>query len=335
MAERPHILANWVRNLFGMRDREEENKASTATRIWDGMSGGPLGLWSAIGGGYRDKGWSVDSLDPDTRKMLSDMGLSGDALTDFLREQGYYEDANSVANAWGLGGYDRYVLDTERLDADLEQMLNALGERPERPYATDFLEDARSQAYGERDTALAELDKVKEQRINSFNDELKNLASGYNTARSGVLSQQYQQNAQLMDTLSSQMDRQNRNALEAGASAGIRLAGNINTLLSTQNKQSQTSLDTANQLAQMMISQRNAEASIRGQYGDYMTQNFNTAQGIRDSAEAKAQSYANANYGAASADYDNKQTDWDNLYANNPFWERNKGVKSNYNKTGG
>lgn len=335
MAERPHLLANWLRNLFGLRDREEENKYSDATRIWDSLSGGPIGLWSGIGGGYKDNGWSSDNLDADTRKMLSDMGLTGDALTDFLREQGYYKEDNSAANAWGIGGYDRYVLDNERLDADLEQMLNALGERPETPYATDFLEDARKQAYGERDKALAELDRIKEQRVSSFNDELKNLASGYDTARSGILSQQYQQNAQLMDTMSSQMDRQNRNALEAGASAGIRLAGNVNTLLSTQNKQSQTSLDTANQLAQMMISQRNAEASIRGQYGDYMTQNFNNAQGIRDSAESKAQSYANANYNAASADYDKKQTDWDNLYVNNPFWERSKSVKSNYNKTGG
>lgn len=249
------------------------------------------------------------------------------ALEDLFNQ--YWEEDKKALKTVHTFDYDRFA-------SDYNAMQNALSSRPEAPDYEQFWNEALADANAESDRALAELAGITKQREDSFNEELRNLASGYNTARSGILSSQYQQNAQLMDTMASQLDKQNRNALEAGASAGLRLAGNINTLLSTQNKQSQLSLDTANQLAQMMVSQRNAEASIRGQYGDYMTQNFNTRQDIKNSAFDRASKYADKKYEVANESYVNNLTQYDKANANNPLWEYSDNfAKSKYNKTGG
>ena len=333
------LLPNWLNDIFGSFDSEKESDYNVWARIFNSIGNGPLGLWNALGSGYYEGDWSYDNLSPEYQNMLSQMGLTGDDLTQFLKDNGYYEEAkgfwNRAANAWdGFGGllkgsYGRYELDEDRLNADLKAMYDALQQRPDTLYAQDYLDAAREQAYAERDAALAELDSVKDTQVELFNDELDSLASSYNTAKSSILSNQYQQNAQLMDTMASQMDKSRRNALEAGASAGLRLAGNINTLLSTQNKQSQISMDTANQLAQMMVNQRNAEASTRRDYGNYMSQYLSDKRGINDSAESKAQSYYDVNYGTAQRDYDTKANEWDSKNSSNPLWE----YKSKYSKS--
>lgn len=233
----------------------------------------------------------------------------------------YWEEDEGMWSTEHTFDYDRFLSDYNAMNA-------ALDERPEAPSWDDALE----KAYRDRDASLAELDELRQMQVGNFNDELQSLASGYNTSRAAVLSNQYRQNAQLMDTMVSQMDRQNRNALEAGASAGLRLAGNINTLLSTQNQQSQTSLETANQLAQMMVNQRNAEASVRGRYGDYMIQHFATKQDKQDSALDKAKDY----YDVSEKSYSQKINDWDDAQGGNPLWDyRGTLGKSKYNKTGG
>lgn len=284
------------------------------------------------------RGWATDFTDwlgfssgVDTEAIgalnnLTGLNLSADAWYDFLIK-------NYGTKTGGFLGEKFYDIDYNTFNTHLNNFKAALESRPVAPIAQDYLDDARAQAYSERDAALDELAALYDVQVGMYNDELQSLASGYNTSRAGVLSQQYQQNAQLMDTFSSQMDRGHRNALEAGASAGLRLAGNINTLLSVQNKQSQTSLDTANQLAQMMVSQRNAEASVRGRYGDYLQQNFATKQGIKDSAESKAQNYYNTNYGAAESSYNTYNSQWNEANQFNPFWEHRNNSK--FNKTGG
>lgn len=267
---------------------------------------------------------SEDDYNSDIIAALESEGLDFSNLSQSQIEallNKYWEEDEGFYNTEHTFDYDRFLSDYNAMNA-------ALDERPKAP----SWDDALNQAYADRDASLAELDELRQMQVGNFNDELRSLASGYNTARSGILSQQYQQNAQLMDTLSSQMDRQNRNALEAGASAGIRLAGNINTLLSTQNQQSQTSLETANQLAQMMVNQRNAEASVRGRYGDYMTQDFATKQNIKDSALGKAKEY----YDISEKSYSQKLNDWDEAQGGNPLWDyRGTLGKSKYNKTGG
>jgi hypothetical protein len=97
----------------------------------------------------------------------------------------------------------------------------------------------------------------------------------------------------------------------------MRLAGNINTLLSTQNKQSQTSLETANQLAQMMVNQRNAEASVRARYGDYMIQHFAPQQDIKDSLYSRA----DAHYTAEKTKYDSNTSAFYDKYVSNPAYD--------------
>ena len=264
------------------------------------------------------------NLDDYSADALRGMGLDENdiAAWDSLSESTkraiidkHYADKNTIFNLWGIFGNDRQKVDDDTLLSDLRElseMQEAVGNLPELPN----YEDSLKYAQGEVDAALGELEALRATQVDSFNDELSSLASSYNTSRNALLSNQYQQNAQLMDNMTSQLDKQNRNALEAGASAGMRLAGNINTLLSTQNKQSQTSLETANQLAQMMVNQRNAEASVRGRYGDYMSQHFATKQDIKDSLYARADNYHTSRQNV----YDSAIAQWDSKYASNPSW---------------
>ena len=216
-----------------------------------------------------------------------------------------------------------HTFDIDRFASDYDNILKANADMPEAPNAEQYWQDAKARADQEAAGSLESLKQL-------YDDERQALASRYNTARSDLLSSQYQQNAQLMGTVSSQLDKQQRNALEAGASAGIRLASNVNTLLSAQNKQSQTSLETANQLSQMMVNQRNAEASARSNY-------FDKQQNIKDAAYSKAQSYYNTEYGVAEDSYGTKRQKWDDAMWDNPLWDSKLGKSkfNNTNNTGG
>jgi hypothetical protein len=109
-----------------------------------------------------------------------------------------------------------------------------------------------------------------------------------------------------MDTLSSEMARSRRSAIEAGASAGIRIAGNVNAILSAQNKMSQESLNTSNQLAQMLVNQRNAESGLRNQWRDAQMSQY-------DRIQSRAASESNIE----QQRYDEAYKDWqDNNYKN-------------------
>ena len=277
------------------------------------------GIWSGLGGGK--KKYNLDDYSADA---LRSMGLdeadieAWNSLSESNKRaiiDQHYAVKNNLANLGGILGPDRQVIDNDALLTslrDLSEIQSAVSSLPEVPDYADSL----AYAQDEVDAALEELESLRTMQVNNFNDELSSLASSYNTSRNALLSNQYQQNAQLMDNMTSQLDKQNRNALEAGASAGMRLAGNINTLLSTQNKQSQTSLETANQLAQMMVNQRNAEASVRGRYGDYMSQHFATEQDIKDSLYTRADNYHTSRQNV----YDSAIAQWDSKYASNPAW---------------
>jgi hypothetical protein len=99
--------------------------------------------------------------------------------------------------------------------------------------------------------------------------------------------------------MSSDMARARRNAIEAGASAGVRIAGNVNALLSAQNKMSQQSLETSNQLAQMLVNQRNAEAGLRNQWRD-----------VKMSTYDRTQNRAQSMYSTEQAKYDDNTKRW-------------------------
>ena len=238
-----------------------------------------------------------------------------------LLEADYSPDSRNLF----VGGTD-YSIDVAQLDADVQEMLNALANYDnELPLLQDYLTDARAQIDAENAAEFAELDRLLSQQQDLYNDQLKSLSDSYNYARSNLLSQQQQQNSQLMDTLQSGMERSRRNALESGASAGIRIADNINTLLSVQNKQSASSMETANQLSQMMINQRNAEAAARRDYSAYLQSDNAQRSNLRLSANDRASSLADLNYTAAKDAYTAKQNEFDEKYKiNNPMYKYRK-----------
>lgn len=228
-----------------------------------------------------------------------------------LNETDYWESANDLSTLGGLFG-DKKNFKLDKLLEDLELMNSAVEHLPTRPDMIDYVGEA---ALAPRIAELtAPLDELRASRQSAYRDELSGLKTQFNEARKGLLSSQYQQNAQLADTMTSQMERSRRNALEAGASAGLRLADNINIMLSTQNKQAQTSLETSNQLAQMMLNQQAASRQARNDYDSYMMQDYNA----RNAARAQAYDEGYKQYTAADESYIGQESDWDNAYGSNP-----------------
>ena len=232
----------------------------------------------------------------------------------------YFEEDNDLSNLGGLFGQTRYVLDTERLLDDLEYLSTHETQLPEAPLMEDFIsEEALNNIMGSR---LDELNSMRADRQARYDQELADIDSDYAGLRNNLISTQARQDAQLMDTMRSEMSRARRNALEAGASAGIRLADNINIMLSNQNKQAQTSLETSNQLAQMAINQRAAKRNAQDSYDAYMNQNY------RDRTDLRNQAYSEANtrYNAAMQSYDTKLAQYNDENASN------LGAAAMYNK---
>lgn len=279
-------------------------------------------------GNYGDSASDSGTVHFDNTDYLASAG-SPTPFTTLIREYNpelYAQLSGLNSNQWG-DLLDQYAtpsgkeVDMSLLQSDIDSMLDALANyNNEMPLLENYLADARAQIAAENAAEFAEMDRLLGQQQDLYNAELKGLGDSYDLARSNLLSQQYQQNSQLMDTLQSGMERSRRNALEAGASAGIRIADNINTLLSVQNKQSATSMETANQLSQMMINQRNAEAATRRDYSSYLQADNAQRSNLRLSANDRANSLANTNYQAADQAYLKKEQDfaddnqWNPLY---------------------
>lgn len=194
--------------------------------------------------------------------------------------------------------------------SDVAEYISKLGElESEMPTMDDALQDILKGEDALTNAYLKELSKSEERQTNLFQNQLQENQMAFDDYRSQLLGNQYQQNAQLMGSVDSAMSKARRNALEAGASAGLRMAENINTTLALQNKQAQTSLETSNQLAQQLLNQRQAAAGIRGDYNQMLD---------RNSSERR-------NYIQQSADrvYNERKTDWENSFSNtsNPYGE--------------
>ena len=179
-------------------------------------------------------------------------------------------------NLFGLTGA-RQRINREAFEKDLNEMVGVdFLEEPDYEailqQATADVDAEFAKIYDRYDEEERLLDDLLATRQAEYAEDMSNIRQDYSTARQGILSQQAAQNARLADTMTSEMSKARQSALEAGASAGIRLAGNVNAMLSTQNKQAQTSLDTSNQLAQMLLNQRNAERGARNDYNSYMQQ---------------------------------------------------------------
>lgn len=227
-----------------------------------------------------DIGKEVSSYDADAqlRDALGSQ-ISGDAasywnsLSDTEKDallSNYWGEADN--GFWNLGG-----LTGSAESFDVDAFLSDIGEYGNveaAPLLEKYVNIDESLA-----DAQASVDAENERLLASLNEDLQRSGDAFTQARDTMLTSQHQRNAQTMDTMASDMSRARRNAIEAGASAGVRIAGNVNALLSAQNKMSQQSLDTSNQLAQMLLNQRNAEAGLRNQWRDAEMSTYDRVQG--------------------------------------------------------
>lgn len=295
------------------------------------------GTWNAIGSNTHGKDYRQISRHSNKKfneylEGNADYKAMWEALPSDLQNalvSNYSYVDNNVANLWGLFGGDREVLDYERMLEELSNsgdMLSDYAELGERPTLDSYLSSAYGEVQRQNEVEFDALDKLLAEQEALYNEDMSNISQGYNDMRTNLLSQQYQQNLQTMDTLQSDMSRTRQNALEAGASAGIRIAGNVNALLSAQNKQSATSMDTANQLAQMMINQRNEESAARREYQNYRQSDTAARRDLRLSTDSRAYDYANNRYNAAAQSYDSKRTDLDNAWQNSGLYDYRHGL---------
>lgn len=256
-----------------------------------------------------------------------------DASLGALLDQYYYENH-------GFLGNKSYRLDYNTAVKELEDMVNSVGGMP-TPTAPDYqslYNQAQQTIDAENAELLSLLDSNKARQTQNFQDELEDLNSSYNNYARQILSNDYMKNAQMLDSVSSALSKSKQNALEAGASAGARLAGNINTILAMQNKQTQQSLETSNQLAQQMLNQRQAAAGLRGNYNDMLASDTASRIGIKQGSAAQKNNYANQQFQTQQNIYDKEMQQYEEGMANhqsNPFYgsyqayNQNKRYKNN------
>lgn len=238
-----------------------------------------------------------------------------DAELGSILDQYYYQ------NGGALGNYT-YDFDLRSALQDLNA-LNGIGSMPTSPNWDSLAQQAKNDIALENAQINNLYDKNLASQKQLYQQEMQNNNRMYNDYARQILSNDYQKNAQLMGSLGNSLDRARTSALEAGASAGLRLSNNINTLLSTQNKQAQQSLATATNLAQNMLNQRQAAAGLRGGYSNTLTNDTaNRTNLMRGNAE-RTTNYQNAYIGQQQSLYDNKMNSWENAnsqYSSNPFY---------------
>ena len=292
--------------------------------------------------------WFKNNYDGDYSDYINSLD---NATLGAILEQ-YYETEN-------VFGGKKHTFDENAAVSELESLINSL-KGYEAPTAPDFdkiYKDAQSVIDAENEELLASLDSQYKndlklldentaRQTQIYNDELSNLNSMYNDYSRQILSNDYMKNAQLMGSVSSALSKSKQSALEAGASAGSRLAENINTIMAVQNKQAQQSLETSNQLAQQMLNQRQAAAGIRGNYNDMLNSdtqsrlglsaNYNSAQrDIKQGSAFKANDYANQQFQTQNAIYQNQLNNYENALANqssNPFYGSYQAYRQSKNK---
>lgn len=253
--------------------------------------------------------------------------------TAFLKQ--YASETSNFGTTLGnillpLGMYKGSVedIDVDSIISDLDSLTDIEEFTLNEPIMSDYVWDS-DRLYSAIDDEISGRYALARDRISDemrtmrqdYADQLRTSADMYNRQASGLLSNQYLANAQTYDAMQSDMSKARRNALEAGASAGIRLAGNVNALLSAQNKQSQTSMDTSNALAEMLLQQRNAAAGIRSDYRGYMSEanqrktNLDMQQANeRENLYNQRHSAQMNDYNSAYNSYNSKVTNWENQF---------------------
>ena len=237
------------------------------------------------------------------------------------------QDQFRTSNGAFLGN-KYYTLNTDAINNYLSQLQDfdkLIGEMPTAPNLGNIRDEAYAKINAENNELLGMLDDDLARQQGLYQSELNDINSMYGDLRRQTLENSYRNNAALMGTVGSEMSKARRNALESGASAGLRLAENINTLLSVQNKQSQQSLETSNQLAQQLLNQRQAAMGARSAWGQAQSNNTNSKIGIKQGTAERAENYANNRFNTENTVYDNDMRQWEDKYntatEGNPFAE--------------
>ena len=230
-----------------------------------------------------------------------------DSLSDIEKEEFVFNDefltkVSGSRNLWGLLG-DIKNIRTDKLIAQLQALNDEYDDRPVAPNREDIIDEIYGGENLEVNKYLEDLQKSVDRNTEMMQQQLNENQLAFDDYRSNLLSNQYQQNAQLMGQVGSEMSRARRNALEAGASAGLRMAENINTTLAMQNKQSQLSLETSNQLAQQLLNQRQASSGIRSNYNQMLNDADSEARHYKSEAVDKQLAYR-------KEDYEDRMSEW-------------------------
>lgn len=284
-----------------------------------------------------DEGYLGYNYDISSPEVLAELfreefyGPNEDNVPEFLREMDDETLAAFILDNYSSGKKNKKTLDLKGAYDDIQALLNSNYMADEAPDYAKILQDAEATINAENAEVEAMYNQLLAQQTEGFQNQLADNNKAYNDMSKQILSNDYMQNTQILGGLQTQMDRSSRNALEAGASAGLRLAGNINTLLSVQNQQASKSLETSNQLAQMLLNQRQAAAGIRGDYMNSQAQNTANRANLRKGNAERINSYANSQFDTQQRVYDQQQQAYneafDSKFADNVFADAYKSYK--------
>ena len=209
--------------------------------------------------------------------------------------------------------------------ADYMSWKNTVGSMPEMPDYYKIASDADAAIDAENKELLDLYDSMANEGL-ATNNQM------YNDYVGQMLSNQAQSQNMLQGSVRSELNRAQRNAINRGATAAMKLVSNINAQLGMQNQAAQQSLETSNNLAQALLNQRQAAMQIRDQH------TMNKANLISGSAERKA-SYRNQMVNEADDMYNRNMNKWENDvsgYAGSSVWgdlHRNKNLRGNQSTT--
>jgi hypothetical protein len=257
--------------------------------------------------------WFRSRANPQFSEYLNAMS---DAELGSILDQ-YYD------NKGGWFGNNTYEFNLNSANADLARLAGMNMNMPEAPDWDAINKEAEDKINLENSQILGLYDQNLARQKQLYNQGMQNNNQMYNDYTRQILSNDYQKNAQLMGGLGNSLDRARSSALEAGASAGLRLSNNINTLLSTQNKQAQQSMDTANNLAQAMLNQRQAAESMRNTYNSALMNDTNARANLINGSTERKTAYQNTLTNNYLNTYNNKMNSWENSnsqYSSNPFY---------------
>lgn len=282
---------------------------------------------AALGAGQLG-GSIADRIDTDNfKKDLRNQGFSESEIDEIVNR--YHKNFNISDLDSGLDR-DAFKKGLE----DYNSWKDKIGAMPDYVDEEAINNLANQQIDSENAQIQALYDQMLDRSTDLYRTELNDMNTSYNDYINQLMSNQAQATNVIAGSTRSELQRSQRNAISRGATAAMRLVSNINTELGLQNKAAQQSLDTSNNLAQMLLTQRQSAAQLRSQYaGDMNDYTANTANLMSGTAERKA-SYRDSMRNEAYSNYQNKMDRWENnlnSYAGDSPWgsiARNRAIRN-------